>query len=129
VVIQLNHTIVPSRDKHAGARFIAEILGVEVGAETPPFVPVRLDNGVTLDYQNQADVTSQHYAFLLDDASWQAAHRRLLDAGIQTWADPDHHDPDAVNTRWGGRGVYFFDPDGHNMEIMTAAPDAPKGVA
>jgi catechol 2,3-dioxygenase-like lactoylglutathione lyase family enzyme len=126
MAVQLNHTIVPVRDKHAGAAFIAGILGVEVAEESPPFVPVRLSNAVTLDYQNHDDVTSQHYAFLLDDAAWDAAYARLREQGIQTWADPDHHEPDGVNTRWGGRGVYFFDPDGHNMEIMTAAPDAPR---
>jgi catechol 2,3-dioxygenase-like lactoylglutathione lyase family enzyme len=41
---------------------------------------------------------------------------------VQTWADPDHHEPDGINTRWGGRGVYFPDPDGHNMEILTRPP-------
>jgi catechol 2,3-dioxygenase-like lactoylglutathione lyase family enzyme len=126
MTVQLNHTIVPARDKHASAGFIADILGLTVGEETPPFVPVRLSNGVTLDYQTRTDVVPQHYAFLLDDESWDAAYERLLDRGVQTWGDPDHRDPGGVNTRWGGRGVYFPDPDGHNMEIMTAAPDAPR---
>jgi catechol 2,3-dioxygenase-like lactoylglutathione lyase family enzyme len=126
MAITLNHTIVPSHDKHASAAFIAEILGVPVGAETPPFVPVRLANDVTLDYMDSGDVVSQHYAFLLDDEEWDAAYQRILDRGVQTWADPDHHEPGGVNTRWGGRGVYFPDPNGHNMEIMTATPDQPK---
>ena len=123
MAITLNHTIVPARDKHVSAAFIAEILGVAVGEESPPFVPVRLANGVTLDYMNRNDVTSQHYAFLLDDAEWDAAYDRLREAGVGTWADPDFSQPESVNTRWGGRGVYFRDPDGHSMEIMTAAPD------
>jgi catechol 2,3-dioxygenase-like lactoylglutathione lyase family enzyme len=122
MTVQLNHTIVPSRDKHASAKFLADILGLPVGAEVGPFVPVELGNGVTLDFMNRSDVTSQHYAFLVDDATFDAAHRRLLDRGVQTWADPDHHEPDAINTRWGGRGVYFPDPDGHNLEILTRAP-------
>lgn len=125
MAITLNHTVVPAHDKHASAAFLAEILGLKVGDESPPFVPVRLANGVTLDYQDRTDVSSQHYAFLLDDEEWDAAYQRLRDRGIQTWADPDHHEPDRINTRWGGRGVYFLDPDGHNLEIMTAVPDRP----
>ena len=120
--VELNHTIVSARDKHESAAFIASVLGLEVGAETGPFVPVQLGNGVTLDYMNRDDITWQHYAFLVDDETFDAAHRRLLDAGVQTWADPDHHEPDSINTRWGGRGVYFPDPSGHNMEILTRVP-------
>ncbi|HET7531007.1 MAG TPA: VOC family protein [Mycobacteriales bacterium] len=120
--VELNHTIVPAHDKHASAAFLADILGLEVGKETPPFVPVQLANGVTLDYMDRADVASQHYAFLVDDALFDAAHARLLAQGVRTWADPDHHQPDSINTRWGGRGCYFSDPAGHNMEILTRAP-------
>lgn len=120
--VQLNHTIVSAHDKHASAAFLAEILDVEVGKETPPFVPVQLDNGVTLDYMDRDDVTSQHYAFLVDDELFDKAHARLLAQGVPTFADPDHHEPDAINTRWGGRGCYFPDPVGHNMEIFTRAP-------
>jgi catechol 2,3-dioxygenase-like lactoylglutathione lyase family enzyme len=119
---ELNHTIVPARDKHASAQFLAEILGLPVGAEVGPFVQVELGNGVTLDYMNRGDVSSQHYAFLVDDATFDAAYEKLLDRGVQTWADPDHDEPGEINTRWGGRGVYFPDPDGHNMEILTRPP-------
>ena len=120
--VQLNHTIVPAHDKHASARFLAEILGIEVGGEVDPFVQVHLGNDVTLDYMNSADFTSQHFAFLVDDDVFDAAYERLLEQGVPTWADPDHHEPGGINTRWGGRGVYFPDPAGHNMEILTRAP-------
>jgi catechol 2,3-dioxygenase-like lactoylglutathione lyase family enzyme len=122
MTVELNHTIVPSRDKHASARFLADVLGLPVGAEVGPFVQVELGNGVTLDFMNRTDVSSQHYAFLVDDETFDAAYKKLLDAGVQTWADPDHHEPGEINTRWGGRGVYFPDPDGHNMEILTRPP-------
>jgi catechol 2,3-dioxygenase-like lactoylglutathione lyase family enzyme len=120
--VQLNHTIVSARDKHASAAFLADLLGLEVGKENGPFVPIDLANGVTLDYMNRDDVTSQHYAFLVDDERFDAAHARLLEQGVPTFADPDHHEPDSINTRWGGRGCYFPDPVGHNMEIFTRAP-------
>src|SRR5436305_15304041 len=119
---ELNHTIVPARDKPASAQFLAAILGLPVGAEVGPFVQVELGNGVTLDYMNRGDVSSQHYAFLVDDATFDAAYEKLLDRGVQTWADPDHDEPGEINTRWGGRGIYFPDPDGHNMEILTRPP-------
>jgi catechol 2,3-dioxygenase-like lactoylglutathione lyase family enzyme len=120
--VELNHTIVPVQDKRAAATFLAEILDLEVGEPVGPFVPVQLGNGVTLDYMNHERVSSQHYAFLVDDALFDSARKRLLDRGVQTWADPDHHEPDAINTRWDGRGLYFLYPDGHNMEILTRAP-------
>jgi len=121
--VQLNHTIVSAHDKHASAAFLAAILDLEVGKPSGPFIPVELGNGVTLDYMNRGDdFTSEHYAFLVDDALFDAAYQRLLDRGVATWADPDHHEPGAINTRWGGRGVYFPDPAGHNLEILTRAP-------
>ena len=126
MAVTLNHTIVGATDKHTSAAFIAGILGVEVGDESPPFVPVRLANDVTLDYMTRDDVRPQHYAFLLSDEEWDAAYARLQEQDVRTWADPDYSEPDSVNTRWGGRGVYFHDPDGHSMEIMTATPDEPR---
>jgi len=120
MAVELNHTIVPAHDKHASAAFLAEILGIDVGEPVGPFVPLQLGNGVTLDYQDQSTFSSQHFAFLVDDELFETARRRLLDREIQTWADPDHHQPDSVNTRWGGRGLYFSDPNGHNMEIGTS---------
>ena len=123
MTVELNHTIVRAPDKHASAAFLADLLDLQVGAPVGPFVPVALGNGVTLDYMTSQDVAPQHYALLVDDATFDAAHQRLLRAGAQTWADPDHQQPDAINTRWGGRGVYFRDPSGHNMEIGTRYGD------
>lgn len=120
--VSLNHTIVAAHDKHASAAFIADILGIDVGGEVEPFVQVHLANDVTLDYMNSTTFSPQHFAFLVDDDVFDAAHRRLLDRGVETWADPDHREPGGINTRWGGRGVYFPDPSGHNMEILTRAP-------
>lgn len=119
---ELNHTIVDARDKHASARFLAGILGVEVGAEFGPFVPVALGNSVTLDYLTQKDIQPQHYAFLVSDNDFDAAFHRIREAGLSYWADPHHETPGELNHRWGGRGLYFNDPDGHNMEILTRTP-------
>jgi catechol 2,3-dioxygenase-like lactoylglutathione lyase family enzyme len=120
--VELNHTIVGARDKHASARFLADILDVEVGAEMGPFVPIVLGNSVTLDYMTQREIRPQHYAFLVSDTDFDAAFGRIKEAGLTYWADPDHQTPGEINHRWGGRGVYFKDPDGHNMEILTRTP-------
>ncbi|MFF6829764.1 VOC family protein [Streptomyces longwoodensis] len=119
--VQLNHTAVHASDRYLSAEFIAAILGLRVGAPFGPFLPVDLGNGVTLDYCEKRDepIQSQHYAFLVPDGQFDAVLARLEAVGITYYADPAHTDPGRVNDLFGGRGAYFDDPDGHNMEIMT----------
>ena len=118
--IELNHTIVAARDKQASAGFLAGILGIAAGAPWGPFVPVQLANRVTLDYMTVPEVRPQHYAFLVSDAEFDAAFARIRDAGLTYYADPGKQQPGEINHRHGGRGVYFDDPDGHFMELLTA---------
>lgn len=120
--IELNHTIVGATDAHASARFLAGILGLAVGADVEHFVPVRLANGVTLDYMDRAQVAPQHYAFLVSEEEFDAAFARIREAGLPYFADPGFSRPGEIGTRWGGRGVYFPDPDGHSMELLTRTP-------
>jgi catechol 2,3-dioxygenase-like lactoylglutathione lyase family enzyme len=122
MTIELNHTIVGSTDQHASARFLAAILGRAAGADDGPFTPVRLDNGATLDYMQRARVAPQHYAFLVSDEEFDAGFARIRKAGVDYFADPGFQQPGEINTRWGGRGFYFHDPDGHSMELLTRAP-------
>lgn len=119
--VQLNHTIVLSYDRSLSAHFLADILGLEVGRPFGPFLPVELSNGVTLDYYESKDapIQPQHYAFLVPEESFDAMVERLEAAGVTYFADPAHTEPGKVNGLFGGRGAYFDDPDGHNMEIMT----------
>ncbi|MET9625089.1 MULTISPECIES: VOC family protein [unclassified Streptomyces] len=121
MAIELNHTVVHSRDKQASARFLAGILGVEVGAPFGPFVPVDLDNRVTLDFYEDPELTlvPQHFAFLVPEEEFDTMIARLEVARVTYYADPHHSDPGRVNRLFGGRGAYFADPDGHNMEILT----------
>jgi catechol 2,3-dioxygenase-like lactoylglutathione lyase family enzyme len=120
--IELNHTIVAARDPQASAQFLAGILGLQVDPPLAHFTPITLANQVTLDYDQSPDsIQSCHYAFLATDEEFDAAFARIQDAGIAFFADPAcrkagqtyHRDSD------GGRGVYFRDPDGHLMEILT----------
>jgi len=115
----LNHIIVPARDKHASAKFLADILGVQPDPPWGHFVPVRTSNGVALDFINSPDVRTQHYAFLVDDAEFDAGFAKIKDRGIPYYARPDKSGPGEINRYWGGRGVYFEDPDGHLLELIT----------
>lgn len=120
-VVQLNHTAVYASDRYLSAEFIAAILGLEVGAPFGPFLPVDLGNGVTLDYCEKRDeaIQSQHYALLVPDEQFDAVITRLEAVGVTYYADPGRTGPGRVNDLFGGRGAYFDDPDGHNMEVMT----------
>lgn len=121
--VSLDHTIVASRDPQRAAQFLADILGLEAPRPVSHFMAVELANGVTLDYAESREVRSQHYAFLLgSDGEFDAVFERVQGAGITYYADPSHDQPGVVNQRNGGRGFYFDDPDGHNMEVFTRPP-------
>ncbi|MET9100844.1 VOC family protein [Streptomyces antibioticus] len=119
--VELNHTIVHSRDNRESAEFLARVLGLEVGTEWGPFVPVDTANGVTLDFATvpAESIVTQHYAFLVSDDEFDAAFERITEAGITYFADPQGRQPGEINHHHGGRGLYFPDPAGHGMEIIT----------
>jgi len=116
---QLNHLIIPAHDKWKSARFLAGILGLEVGPEWGPFLPVRTSNGVTLDFAESSEAASRHYAFLVSDVEFDVALKRIQEAGIEFYADFDLAGPGEINHLYGGRGLYFHDPNGHLLEIIT----------
>ncbi|MFC8595142.1 VOC family protein [Streptomyces atroolivaceus] len=119
--VELNHTIVHSRDNRESAEFLANILGLTVGTEWGPFIPVVLANGVTLDFAAipAESITVQHYAFLISEAEFDTAFDRIKAQGITYYADPHRKHPGEINHNDGGRGVYFPDPSGHGMELIT----------
>lgn len=118
---RLDHTAVHARDRQLSAEFLAVMLDLKVGAPFGPFLPVELGNGVTLDYYAKRDepIQSQHYAFLVSEDQFDEVIARLEAVGVTYYADPGHADPGRINRLFGGRGAYFADPDGHNMEVMT----------
>jgi catechol 2,3-dioxygenase-like lactoylglutathione lyase family enzyme len=115
----LNHIIVPAKDKDASAAFLAGILGVEAGPQWGPFKPVQTSNGVTLDFVDSKDVRTQHYAFLVSDQEFDASFARIQKAQLRYYAGPHKEGPGEINNHWGGRGVYFEDPNGHLLELIT----------
>jgi catechol 2,3-dioxygenase-like lactoylglutathione lyase family enzyme len=118
--IQLNHTIVAARDKQASAQFLSDVLGLPQPRPFGPFVTVQADNDVTLDFLDSGEeIVPQHYAFLVTESEFDEVFDRIRGRGLSFWADPAHNQPGEINTRDGGRGVYFDDPNGHKLEILT----------
>ncbi|MFZ2526683.1 MAG: VOC family protein [Rhodococcus sp. (in: high G+C Gram-positive bacteria)] len=115
-----NHTIIASRDREESACFFRELLEVPAAPSWGVFTNIALADGVLLQFaEPPVDIQMQHYAFLVDDDLFDRAYRRLLDAGIEHWADPHMQCPGETNTGHGGRGVYFKDPSGHAIELLT----------
>jgi len=118
--VQLNHTIVSCRDQQRSAAFLTGILGLPAPTRFGHFLVVAADNDVSLDFaETTRDITAQHYAFLVGEEEFDAAFGRIARQGLTYWADPGRTRPGTINTRDSGRGLYFEDPDGHLMEILT----------
>ena len=120
MTIELNHTIVAARDKLASAMFLTDLLGLPAPAPFGPFLVVTLTNGVSLDFMDSAeDIRPQHYASRSAKLSSRRGSTGSGPQELQYWADPYHQQPGEINTRDGGHGVYFDDPDGHVLELLT----------
>jgi catechol 2,3-dioxygenase-like lactoylglutathione lyase family enzyme len=118
--VQLNHTIVSCRDQQRSAAFLAEILGLPPATRFGHFLVVEADNHVSLDFsETSGEITAQHYAFLVSEEDFDASFGRIRERGLTYWADPGRTRREEINTRDGGRGLYFEDPDGHLLEILT----------
>lgn len=122
MTISLNHTIVWARDKRRSARYLTELFGLDEAKPWGPFMVVEMANGVSLDYHDAEsgdDIAAQHYAFLVSEPEFDEIFARLQDRGQDYWADPALNRRGTINRNDGGRGVYFKDPDGHLLEIIT----------
>ena len=115
-----NHTIIVSTDREASARFYRELFEIPEAPSWGPFVNVRLADGVLLQFAAPpVEIQFQHYAFLVDDDLFDRAYARIQERGIEHWADPHLQRAGETNTEHGGRGVYFMDPSGHGLEMLT----------
>lgn len=119
-MVQLNHTIVHSRDNLASATFLAEILGLAPPRSFGPFQVVDTENGVSLDFiSTDEKLIIEHYAFLVSEPAFDEIFARIKARGLDYWADPHLGAKGEINRHDGGRGCYFLDPDGHYLEIIT----------
>ncbi len=120
MAVHLDHTIVAARDRDESARFLAEMLGPAVPTRMGPFAAVEVANGVTLDFMNATGtIPSQHYAFLISEPEFDEIFGRIVERSLPYWADPARSRPGEIREYEGSRGVYFEDPSGHFLEILT----------
>jgi catechol 2,3-dioxygenase-like lactoylglutathione lyase family enzyme len=120
VAVKLNHTIVHARDQRAAADFYIQVFGFAGPIPFGPFIGVQTGNEVTLDFfQTEEEFEALHLAFLVSDEEFDQIFGRVKARGILYWADPGKLEAGRINTHFGGRGVYFCDPDDHLLEIIT----------
>ncbi|ANW19999.1 VOC family protein [Streptomyces clavuligerus] len=116
----LDHTVVRSHDRFAGARFLAELIGEPEPREFGPFASLALAGGVTLDYLDvEGEIASQHLAFLVSDEEFDTVLAKVVERELPYFADPHAEKPQEINHHFGGRGFYLADPDGHWLEFIT----------
>lgn len=120
MTIVFDHTIVPARDKEEAARFFAHIFGLRYEASTSRFAPVQINGTLTLDFATRETVESQQYAFKVSEEEFDAVFERLRRERIPFGSGPYALENMRINRRKGGRGVYFRDPNGHVLELLTA---------
>jgi catechol 2,3-dioxygenase-like lactoylglutathione lyase family enzyme len=119
MAITLNHTIVPAHDKEASAQFFADIFGLSCAEPVGHFAPVQVNDTLTLDFDTRDGFESHHYAFHVSDEEFDSIFDRINAAGIPYGSGPRALEDGQTNTRRGGRGVYFRDPNGHVLELLT----------
>lgn len=120
MAIVLDHTIVPAHDKEASARFLARVLGLQYEGAHSHFAPLRINETLTLDFDNDTNFESHHYAFKVDETEFDEIFERIRSEGIVYGSGPRALDDMKINHRRGGRGFYFHDPNGHVLEVLTA---------
>ena len=117
--ITLNHTIVPARDKVASAEWFAQVFGLQFAGTQGHFAPVKVNDTLTLDFDNADQFERHHYAFHVGEPEFDAILGRVKAAGVPYGSEPGAQDNGQINTRRGGRGVYFRDSNGHSWELLT----------
>ncbi len=119
MAIELNHTIVPAFNKVASARFFARIFGLRYDGEVSHFAPVQVNDRLTLDFDDDDNFDVHHYAFKVSENEFDQIFGRIQEEGIAYGSGPRSLVDMKINRRGGGRGVYFLDPNGHILEILT----------
>ena len=119
VEITLNHTIVASKDNIESAKFYERIFGFEFIKEWGHFAVVKVNSTLTLDFDTQESFSKNHYAFKVSDQQFDQIFERVKADNISFGSGPRSSDDGKINNNYGGRGVYFKDPNEHLLEIIT----------
>ena len=118
--IKLNHTIIQAKNAEDSAKFLTDILGLAPPAPFGPFIVVKTENEVSLDYRTTTDeIKPRHFAFIVSEEEFDEIFDRITQRQLMYWADPGQTKPEQINHNDGGRGCYFLDPNGHFLEIIT----------
>ena len=124
MAVQLDHLLIPSKDRVAAARLLAQLLDVPWAEQGPvgPFSPVYVNPGLTLDFdQWDEPIPKLHVCFRVEPAAFEAVLARLQAAGIPYRSLPHGPDDGTVNPAFGGTLVYWSQPDGHVWELLTVS--------
>jgi catechol 2,3-dioxygenase-like lactoylglutathione lyase family enzyme len=120
MAVEFNHTIVSARDSQTSATFLAEILGLSAPRRWGPFVVVTTDNGANIDFMDaDGEIAQQHYAFPVSESEFDEIFDRIRERTLPYWADSAQAQRGEINHHDGGRGIYFEDPNGHLLEVIT----------
>ncbi len=119
MAVILDHTIVSARNKEETAQFLAEILSLPEPVSWGHFAIVQVGE-LSMDFVDTKDeIQSRHFAFKVSETEFDEIFARIQSKKLQYWADPSKNRPNEINTRDGGRGFYFYDPNGHFLEVLT----------
>jgi catechol 2,3-dioxygenase-like lactoylglutathione lyase family enzyme len=121
MAIRLDHLIVPSRNPVASAKLLADLLRVPWEESRGSFTPVHVNDTLTLDFADREGFASHHYCFHVGDADFDAIFGRIREGGIKYRSRPRGDDDMQINTRLGGKNLYWTDADGHVWEILTVS--------
>ena len=120
MTIELNHTIVPARDKEESARFYERMFGFEYTGAMGHFTPVKIQSqSLTLDFDEDDSFEPGHFAFKVSEAEFDEIFARIVKEGLAYGSGPFSPEDKQINHWNGGRGVYFRDPSGHLLELLT----------
>jgi catechol 2,3-dioxygenase-like lactoylglutathione lyase family enzyme len=121
MTVTFNHTIIAAKDRHESASFFTSLFGLPEPNTWGPFSIVTLEDGVFVQFAEPPvdDIQMQHYAFLVDDDTFDHVLGRAREQGLTIWADPQRQREGQINTNHGGRGFYVMDPSGHGLEVLT----------
>jgi len=117
--ITLNHTIIPSHDNVESAKFYEKIFGFEFVKVWGHFAVVKVNQTLTLDFTNDDKFSSLHYAFKVSEQQFDEILERIKAENVVFGSSPSSVDDGEINNSFDGHGVYFKDPNGHILEIMT----------
>jgi catechol 2,3-dioxygenase-like lactoylglutathione lyase family enzyme len=123
MAIHLDHVIVSAHHRDASATLLANLLGVPCGpAKEGPFFAVYVNDGLTLDFiETDEPFPVEHFCFRVDEAEFDQILARIKAAGISFRSTVRGLMDNQINTDYGGRMVYWNEPEGHQWEILTVS--------